>query len=661
MKNLVFSRLIEILFLIFSCIVAIIFNDSFFLLLRFIFSQIHTLLLGYSIFKLVKIKFNSSLVFLFLSYALGYSVDIVIYILLLFLGIQSFSLYVSIILFVLSFFVFLSNYLKNVNSYKIQNIFDVLNISVIFFLILLISLFSYLCYNLIPSNGSISINQDLMFWLRNTVAATKGFPLQELSTSGINLYYHYFSSLYLAYIHFVSGIELSNLCFGYSILINSILLVGSVYCFCDQLIKKYKYLAIIIILLTEGFQNVVVVYYLHHLFVGSFGCAEGFSLSLFSFYFFIRLFRNEGQYWRQFFIALLFFGVSLGTKAPIACVVLASIGIGCFFILFNKNSSYKGLVTGLSYLFIFFTVYLVFIQGINNESGVSTQTMGVSLTGTVLSGYMKSVYNFLLDFMKIEVLAYLCCFVCWSIFAHPLLFFLIIFSITLTRKYSYTKEQILLIVAFLVAFLLSVFVSQSGHSQMYFYFSFIPFATVFVFSRFEMLDYSILKQKTVKIVFTLLLTICCFNSIFYLGRYSFIGLKKILKNYESKKNSSGVSVSLLETDALRWFRENTPTDSIFVTNKIFGINGNRSFVTSAFTERQCFIEGSDYTSFPSSISKEERILLVKDVFSGNKESINLLKEKGVDYIVIYESIPYNLNKNECNVVYTNSKISVIEL
>lgn len=630
----------------------------------FIISQITAILIpGIFLLKEIDIKFKNRYVFFFVAYAVGYSISILLYIVLMVLNLQKYSVYFAILICVFScviLFVQRKEIVFSVYEENKDGIF-LFSISTVLFVI---CYFAYQCNSLVKSNGFTNINQDLMFWMKNTVAATRGFPLEELAIAGVNFNYHYFSSLQLAYLHYVTGIEVFDLCFSYSYVINIVLLVGSTYVLCDELLKnpKYKFLAIVSILLTEGFQKVVVIYYLSHFYVGSFGCAEGFSISIFALYFFIRLFNAKEKEIQLYFLSMITIFVAIGLKAPIACIIIAMVGVGCLILLFNKKSWKKGLFTGISYLAIFGVVYFVFVTGIRKEPVVADQTLGFSLTDTILSGYSGSFYRHFIKLVPLKWLGYLICFIAYPLFAHPFAMVLLLSSLYITRRIKFEYLDWNFLSGLFFSYFLSIFVSQSGHSQMYFYFVFPVFSIIYGLLRLEKIgDVFLTTYKIVKVLLIVSFTFSMLCSICFLGKASVSGMRHlILQNYNN--NETGLNMSKNEIIALRWIRENSDSDDIVVSNKIFGEVGGRSFIVSSFTERNVYLDGYEYSSIPISIWKEDRQKVAENIFLNGNIDRNEIRKLNIKYLIVFTNLPYSERVfNLGELVYSNDDVIVIKI
>ena len=179
--------------------------------------------------------FGDSNKILFSSLGVGYAFSIAIYIIILMLGIQSLTLIFSILISVISLIYIRKDIPALLNLRGEDNSF----LSIVLFLCLGLGFLGFQCQNLSADIvGEQNMFSDMIYWYRNSVASAMSYPLPDLSVMGKKFYYHYFSSLVIADLSFVTGIDKFDLCFSFSYLIRITLVVGSVYVLCSEYIHK---------------------------------------------------------------------------------------------------------------------------------------------------------------------------------------------------------------------------------------------------------------------------------------------------------------------------------------------------------------------------------------------------------------------------------------
>lgn len=636
-------------------------------MIAWILSQFFMVLLpGLVVVRFAGFRKGESIKDFFLAYASGYAFCILLYSILALTNLQELSFYVTVISSILCLVLLIFDIRKH-GFFDFQ--VDVSDAKFILVLILVLfcimSITGLLENHFVGKRTELKIDQDLMYWFRNSVAASRKFPLEDLSIAGTNFYYHYFSSFYNAYIHLVTGIELFDICFTYSIFTNVILLSGSVFVFSDYFFKEklFKYISVFIMLFCVGFEHYAVIGYSTHLYVNSFGTLEGISLLLFSFVVFLHFFDSDAKTYKKMFLSLLLFYSAVGVKAPLACVFMVPLGIACVYMLFNKKTMFKGGTYGVICLSIFAFVYLLFIRGINHPVYIAGETNSLSFNPVAVlkRGDFERFYFFLQKLFCSKVISGLIVFLVYIIALNPLLLYMFSYSLCDLKKKNLTQKQILIASGIITGFLLNLCLSHAGNSQAYFFFPVIPLATVFSLDRIKKI-----KQKSNFIIpFVFLIVLGLFNFLFSMYKDGSDGVVHYIKatymNKIMEKNDKTVSEK--EIEGMRWLRDNSDEDSIVVTNKILSKKeSGRSFVVSSFSERQVFIEGDDYGAVPSYISKIERKKTVRSFFEGDLNAVNELKEYGVSYAVIFKSFFYDKKLEEnAIIVYENPEILILKL
>lgn len=634
----------------------------------FLFVQVAFIYLpGYTLVSWIGIKYENKQIRYFISYAMGYSLSIFIYLILLMMGIQSSILYVYLGLFVLSS-IYLSRHRDVLPDGLIEK--KEKSLLTIFFLIsLILGFFVYHCRNIDPSlmGGNWSINQDLVYWFRNAVAATKSYPLPDLSFSGHLFYYHYFSSVEMAFLKYTTGIEMYDLCFSYSYLVTIFLILSGLYTICKFTVNspKYLFIPIAFILFTSGFDDYTHIYLYEHIFMASFGFAEGVAMFCFSLYFYFRLLQTDEKHWRLLLITMFLVFVTTGLKGPLAAVLLIGFAIGSAFLLFIEKKISHGITYGLSLFLSFILALSLFDININHpaESG-STSELLFSPTETIFhSHYYERGYIYLVEQGIPAFLSYFSAlfFYLLSAFYIPILVFCFVQKMR-TASYVY----IIFLSMTIAGFLFGIFMSHVGFSQVYFIFvSIICFFILPFISTNNSLSPKAIKSLMV-IFFIGFLPIAYKNVL-----NVYIGSLCLLRSTNSGKflqkankiidiPETGLTINKGEIEGLRWGRDNIPENSILLTNKIFAEKGIISFWTSCLTEKQIFLEGYDY----SNVNQKEIDLyknLTHSFYKGDSSTIHKLKEKGVTHAILFKNIQPNSFPQCCNVLYENSEIIIVSI
>lgn len=654
--------ILPLLFIALTTISTIVGRVSFLDYLFFVATQIFLVFCpGAMLYRVFGFKSNNQTEYLFSSYLLGYGLSITLYIGCLLLKCQELVLYPSVMLSGVSLFFLIrtGDYKRVQCDDKTSIIFNVVVISLAYG----IGLITYTCNNLSPAiTGYTLQNQDYLFWMRNCVACTIDFPVHDMSVMGNNLYYHYFSSMHIAYLHYVSNIEIFDLCFVYTSLIITILVFGGTYLLVNVIIKDtwLSKLAMVMLLFTTCIENVTYLYYTNHIYVGSFGLAEGLGMSLFALSLAIRLLTNFETNNFKLLLAFLFvLAVATGLKAPLALVVLGGFGITCFCMLFQVQQRYNAIIIGVASLLVFVGVYYCFIMNHDNSLDSSNRLPEFSFVATILrSPFENKLFSLFNGIVHSEILSSIIVFIVYVV----LVLFLPLTILFLTKKERWKNIKpisiIFLLSVGLIGFVLTTFFSHDGMSQMYYWF--IGYPAIIVGLSSVMGEVQSLHGKAKYLMLSAIgFGLVGLLSTIYIPTKN--GLRNLLLPSSTAGDINGFSQTADELAAMRWLRDNTGPSSIVVSNKVLAeVGGHRSFILSAFSERQAYLEGYDYSTVNDNMCKH-RLGLIKSLYSGEKDSISLIKSEGVDYVVLFKNIGNSALSIDNCVVFENDAVKIYKL
>lgn len=616
---------------------------------------------GYALQRLTGLSYQNKLVRGIVSYATGYVLSIIAYLALLMMSLQHFSLYVSLFLSLLSVVYLFISKRSNTDGELKEN--EHKHYTTIYLLSLLLCCFIFQCGNLSPMlrEGNVLIDQDILYWMRNSVAATKGYPLPELSVAGLSFYYHYFSSIHMAFLNLNTGIEMFDLSFVYSYLITVFLLVSGLYVICRLLIKnnKYVFVAMAFVLFTTNLDMFTHAFLNYHLFKVSFGFAEGVGIFCITLYYYIRLLRGDNKQWLLLIMAMLMLFTTTGLKGPLAAVLLVGIATGSLIMMFMKGRPVSSVVSGVCLLVSFLVPMLLFVVNMHSQSVGNTAMLTVSATDTMFhSHYFEKMHEFLTGFGVWGPLSYAINFVGYLFFVFLIQLF-VFFIVFKNRKPI--EEEIIIIVMTFMGTALGMFVSQSGMSQMYFLLIAMVLSFLLSFTWLQDRKIEAKKNNRLKAVFVLGLLLMCMH---YVGpaiasERNFVSTISIASN-DNQKAETGLTVTKAEMEGLRWGRNNLPNDAILLSNKVFFELGARSFWVSAITERQTFFESYHYSNVgPEKIEFNKSV--IEAFYNGDKSAYERLREYGVTHAVVFLGGAPNDYPASCKKIYENSDMVIIEL
>lgn len=615
---------------------------------------------GFLLHKKLNIKYKDNISTLFVSYALGFAISIILYAFLLLLNAQATIVYFAYIISTMSVCIYIAK-----GYYKEKSIQSTSFAMNAFLLVIMLAI-GFIVFQFPDQSAEVigyqNMGNDPNYWFKNCVAATKGYPIPELSVNGLHLYWHMFSCFAVAIMHFCTGIEIYDICYSISYIWDTFLFLGGTYVLSNELLnnKKFVSYACVILLLCSCFEPLNYLYYIEHMYGCKLGCTIGQSMSLFAVLFMLRLYNKSGI--GNCLIALLFFMCTLGAKSSNGSVVLCMAGVFLLIQLLKKQSIGKTLTLGLFYLGIFIIVSKIFlIDGDALSSDSSSHKMVLSLVTAVRNPLGHKIFVILSGFLG-QHIAYVIAFCVFCIAMHYIIvpLFLYAFYVIYKNKTSIEPFNIVLLSGAIVGFGLFLFMDHPGLSQMYFAFAALPFALLFSFRIFErteiVINHRFWKYIKTVVVFSLVTSVILLPKTFCThGTYR--------SNHNIVCSDDGFGITKSELEGLRWVRDNLPENIVVVTNKIIEgdeYSSGRSFITSAYSERQTYLEGWGSTNLPSKDFASDRLKRTQAFFRGNIDAKNQLISEGVTYAILFKGMSSpNDNLGKC--VFENISMVIYKL
>ena len=616
-----------------------------------------------------KRKEFSCLSFLFISYALGYALNILEYFLLVLTGINERNarfIAAAICLFSLLLFYFSKSSVK-IQYYTKKNLFWI----ILFAFFVFILFFTYSANYVIPSesNSSAYYHRDALYWVENAAALKLSFPPPELRCNGMNFYYHYFASIYLAFSSLVTGIDLFSLAYSLYVLTRALIVFGGAYTAAQVIIRKnyLRFVFVFALLFTTGLEKYTEVHYIAQLIY----IPMGFDLALgYGAYVFALMFDQDKKDFSitECICTAIAMLMTTGHKAPLGLIFMAFAGVMCLKWLLNKNYS-KAFVYGIVLVAVFSFVMIVCIGVfIPEESGNTAGEFGINanLKNTRLYDWHDSYRmgdSSSLPEIILSLSTWALAMVCMLLAINPFILLLdVICLFKMKKNKTWELSNAALLVSSVFGVFMGMFTLQSGMSQMYYSMaSFLPGLLL------GLKDCKITKKK-VSIVCTAAAGILLvFQSKPFLRNICEFSTGKIQTLYtdglpsppkdKTEHPYSPDSIQYSDYQALVWIRENTPADSIVISDRDICLEQRTYMYHGTFCERQMYLEGECYL-YGMWDERDERRDRVRWIFLNDEDALLTAKEEGADYIIQTKWIRPDYQGHGCTLVYETDTINV---
>ena len=362
--------------------------------------------------------------------------------------------------------------------------------------------------------GKTAFDKDFLFWVGNSIAFTKGLPVQDFRLVGIVFHYHYFSNIIIAQLSLISELDVLTLSYHFTYTIPCLMMVFSGYRLFRRLInnKFVLYGGLILFLFAEGSTA----YLVEHLYFCPFGFDYAYAYAMLQIEQIIYMYKENDFSIIEIVISGLFVAIATGMKGPVALVALMGNGIVALALLIEKKWK-NGFICGLVWLFSFLLVYIVCI------SELSTGTNSLMFLGIIGSfdknPWAIAILNELIEkwHMPNNGITRIIALLLYIMRSNKGAMFLLIvaviceaISIFKNHKVSLIDDALIMICVW--GIMLTIITHQDGQSQAYFILSTFPFAILSGFSALFLFLFFIIFFFT---FFILLFLFIIFFTIFF--------------------------------------------------------------------------------------------------------------------------------------------------
>ncbi len=606
-------------------------------------SLLFVFLPGFFLYKFLKIEKYIKGFLLPIMFTLGSGCFVGLYCVIIRLGFSFLYLLPLIMSGIAIYLIYKEKLYKNIGKNENNN-FLLFFYSALIFVYTFTSVFKYARPT---SAGQLILSQDFLWNVGNANSFSLGFPPQDIRFFNVRLQYHYFTELLTSALSSVSLADNYNIIAFYSQSLFLLILIYTLYEFGMKIYNgnsiKSNILTVSLFvfsclslwaILPNGaslFSNTIVLALLTN--INSMANALTFVL-MFSVLFF-NLEKNNFKANIGYYILLIgSFVLLIFTKSPIAAIIAIAIFVSMIARFIQLKFSLKEVCFAIFIAGVFALIYFVnFSSGTNSSTGFSTfVTLELDPFGQFLAdriNYDKlGFWHILTVFIAIILQTF-----CIAPFTMPIFIKSAFKSLFNFKKISFFNLYCFAIsVGGFLAFYLSY---HESFSQVYFMYIGLFFLNLIAVENFEF--EKINKKNAINyslLALSLITTIFLYTNLVGSGARQFLFNKDILEKYP-------YNIVIKDEDELagEYLYENMEKTELFATNRISDGRDLLSNVYTAFSSRQCFMEGNKYTISNMGLSAkaaEERIYLNSILFNENStkdEIIEICKTYNITHLV----------------------------
>ena len=606
----------------------------------FLFCQVAMILIpGFAAVLLTNQKLPAVSTFCY-SYIWGYVINIFEY-----FGVKHFEKCLPLYLVPLLILIFslLVIFIKRKN---IKNLFEftpsinqTITLSFIAFLLVL-NIFVYA----IPKMDISVLFRDFNWWCNNTVSLKLMFPPEMAFASGFKLFYHYFSSVQIALFSLISGIDILTSSIPLYTLTKTIMMAGAVDFVLNTLNvtnPKIRIVGFILTLFVTGCEYMARVTQSWHILAMPIGYDIGYAFCIMYLAVFIKQFFETKFDIKLFVTTTIFWFICVGAKAPLASILLIFTGLSCLYWLINKQFI-KSFGYGLTMLVSFLVVSYTFV-------GLGHVLDGSALWGlkthTLLdygANYISAIFTIILRFLVVNP---------------TMLVLSVIATIVVIKTHDAHKIEkpclallSILGITSIIGIFMWFIIDAGGKSEMYNCMAAFILLYFYIFYSYELFtknqnlfsDEQVRKFKVIAIIMLIfgatMFLVFPFAKKKHFYNHFYKGAVYLI-NYE--KNMQNIA-------PLTLLRDKSNSDSIILSDNILTDRNDfwGTYYFSILTERRQYLDETNMLAMENEKIKEDvnnRLKLIKGVYSNNISDLKKLKELGINYVISQKDVTPHFN------------------
>jgi hypothetical protein len=686
--NLVFKKQFKTLCLIFTLITFFavliglrIYNTPIYNMIKYILFQVFFIMLpGMLVYRIL--RFNKGGIYKFtLSYGFGIIFTILSYFFFYVLDSRQLILYVGPVLSFLEIGLFIKDYKRLDKKQDKNNDINVLfQLIAIFSTLVLITFFGLTLSNPMPSDvGATTFNKDLIWTISNAEALVKGYPPMDSHVSGIILKYHYFISVHLAVINYVTKINIVELFYKFFYIGKLLFLVFSSYILSKTFFKDSK--KALSFTWVYFFTNCASMSYASRNGYGAFINVNfvhltddpfGFELAIAFLFLCVSLviesIRCKSIKVPHIIGIGLFIMAAIGSKGPLGAILLLVL-IAAYIIYSIKQRPQINIVLIIGEMLVIFLVMYFWLLNVGANS--SQIQLGYLVSDTILKSSIDKLtgigsLNKLLNLLSIPV--HFVLFLPFAAIPFLLWFYKRLIKITLV-----SLEELVIGGIAICGILATYILKQIGHSEVYFIMTAIPFIEL---CAIDWLSKNFLKSSWVFKCFVIITLIVSMTTTFYMSLYQYEKGKSALREAVYKLNLEAApqddSMTKYDYEAMIWLKNNSKQNDIIATNRNYNYQVNNMdtaqyFYYSTFSERNFYLEGwTNIYAYSSEADKkiiEDKIEINDKIFSNNETAYKEIEKANINFLVLSKYINPNMKLTHKNImsVFENRDVIIYKV
>ncbi|MBO6283739.1 MAG: hypothetical protein J6M63_07405 [Pseudobutyrivibrio sp.] len=521
---------------------------------------------------------------------------------------------------------------------------------------------------------TIQVYHDYLFHTGNIISLSRSFPNTDIRIDGLTFYYHYFFELIFAMCKHIFKMDAFRLYMNGNALICALPTTLALVTLGERIkgpkiTNRFNYfvycagtLASCICVMPLNIVGVKLPFSWldNHLFSNGNALGLAMSLSILVVDILVEVWYDKLD--GRVLIALyLLFATATGFKGTTGILLVAitwSVFIIEAFIL--KKFHMPRFLYAVAGTLGFVLTYIIVTVGLNS-SGSNNRAMQLTPEGTIDSSRIGQVITKLgFDYMSFPwvVIAVVICGIC---IVGPLFIAFVGFSIE--KFTTLFKEGVIgdifdwfAIGSIIMGVVGFCFISVPGLSQGYF----VITNAGFIF--YCAIRYIIEHRKTLVAYFTM--TFLAVGALFLVVDLAYFCYDDVKQNavFEKEAGDEPSLVSANTLDAYLWLRDNTDEEDKVAVDRLSEETDYRSiyFYCSAFSERQCYLEGYDYSDVTERQIEAMRSINEKFYSNNAAEAETALNMNDIDYLVVTKMghPGYKSNSRKLELVYENDEVSV---